>query len=362
MPPYKFDNSRAWGRHYGADFGGGSTMPMLLAMGSQVNTPANAAAYSFDGGVTFTQAVVPDPGAAGWFGAAYSPSLGYAVMVAAGGFVARSFDGITWAAMPGNNLINGNWQGGVVRNADDTLFVTSGLTGGGAGFRVSTSPDGATWTTRATPTTGLNEAFGARIRVAADGSIIALGTAAVPTPFIRSVDGGLTWAFLTGASGGNDDFQDFGLNDDSPGYIHAVGFTGVNVGDTFFNSAYGVGAWTRVLRDALNDPPNATCCAVNPDLGRLYVATSTLGIFSIGLGVTNNPPSGQWVSEYPAGTVGGASRGGYIPQLGKMLFCSATGGFTTHQRSDAGVWSSTVHPVLPGTARVKLDFLGFPPP
>jgi hypothetical protein len=332
---------------------------MLFAMGSQVNTPANHAAYSFDGGVTFTQAVIPDPGAAGWFGAAYSPSLGYAICVAAGGFVAQSFDGMTWIAMPGNNLNNSNWQGGVVRNADDTLFVTTGI-GGVAGLRAATSPDGANWTLRVTPAVAAEgAAFGTRLLLMDDGDILAIAGASTTRSIIRSQDGGITWAY-TRAAGLAIDTSDWDRDADSD-YIHLAGFTGANVGDTFFTTDDGA-TLTRSLRDALNDPNNCSQIAIDPDNGFVYQAGG-LGVFRGIIGNENNPPAGGWVNVYPAGTVGAASRGGFIPVLRKIIFTSATGGFTTHQLDpDTQVWSSTVHPVLPGTARVKLDFLGFPPP
>lgn len=333
-------------------------MPMLLAMGSQVAAVANAMAFSFDGGESFTQCV--NPVAGNWFGAAFSPSLDYAISVSATGQVVRSFEGTTWAAMPGNNLVNGNWQAGVVRNFDDTLFVTSGLVGGGAGLRVATSPDGATWTNRPTPVTS-GTAFGVRILMNTAGRIFAVGNTPAVQPLIFSDDGGLTWAYTTAPAGAeSQDFQDFGLLGST--YIHMVGSTNPGPGDTFF-SANGGGTWNECLRDALNDPPNGVACAVDPTAGRLFVATPANGIWGVNLGITNNPPAGAWTNDYPAGNVNGSSRAGYIEQLQKTIFCTPAGAFTTHQRI-AGAWSSTIHAgALAGApVRVKLDFLGFPPP
>lgn len=332
---------------------------MLLALGSQVATPANQAAFSVDGGVTFNQCTVPALGVAGWFGAAFSPSLGYGIMVSATGVVVRSFDGITWAAMPGNNLTNGNWQAGVVRNKDDTLFVTAGI-GGVLGQRVSTSPDGATWTLRNTPAVAAEgAAFGTRILVMADGTILTIAGASTTRSFIASVDGGVTWNY-TRAAGLAIDTSDMALREGSD-YIHLSGFTGANAGDTFFTTDKGA-TLTRTLRDAVNDPPNGSAIAIDPVLGFVYVATTANGIWRCVAGDQNNPPNNGWTQVYAAGNVGSLSRGGWISQLQKIIFCTpAGGGFSTHQADAGGAFSTNAYPaLLPGTARVKLEFLGFP--
>lgn len=330
---------------------------MLLALGSQVATPANQAAFSVDGGATFNQCTVPALGAAGWFGAAYSPSLGYGIMVSALGTVVRSFDGITWTAMPGNNLTNGNWQAGVVRTADDSQFVTLGI-GGVAGQRCSTSPDGANWTLRNTPNVAAEGAsFGTRILVMPDGTLLSIAGASTTRSFIASVDNGVTWNY-TRVAGLAVDTSDMALREGT-NYVHLSGFTGANAGDTFFTTDLGA-TLTRSLRDAVNDPPNCTAIAIDPVLGHVYQASAALGIWRGVAGDQNNPPNNGWTQVYAAGNVGSLSRGGWISQLQKIIFCTpAGGGFSTHQMQGAA-WTTNAYPaLLPGTARVKLDFLGF---
>jgi hypothetical protein len=341
MPPYKHGNTRAWGRHYGNDFGGGTAIPMLLAMGSAVATPANYAAYSFDGGVTFAACTVPDP-AGGLFGAAYSESLGYGIMISAQGEVFRSFDGITWVVFPGN-MANRNWQGGVIRNADDTLFVASSLTSTIFG----TSPDGSTWTERIGP----SGSHGSVCRISSNGKIVACGAGGIA----RSLDGGITWGDITSPGDTNDDI---GVDGD---YLHVVGNTSSNAGDTYFSNNFGT-TWTKCLRDAANDPPNCQAAAVDPVNSRIYQG-GTAGvdaIWSAVKGNANNPPANGWTLEYPQ-EVGSGCRGGYIPELDKVIFVDHGGsaGFRTHQKIN-GVWSTTDWPLLlVNTARVRLQFLGF---
>lgn len=341
MPPYKFDDSRAWGRHYGADFGGGQAIPMLLAMGSAVATPANYAAYSFDGGATFAACTVPDP-AGGLFGAAYSESLGYGIMISAQGEVFRSFDGITWAVFPGN-MANRNWQGGVIRNADDSLFVATSLTSGIAG----TSPDGSTWTERATPA----GSYGSVCRLSSNGKIVACGAGGI----IRSLDGGITWGSITSPGDTN---SDIGTDGD---YLHVVGNTSSNAGDTYFSSNFGT-SWTESLRDSAGNPPNSNAVAIDPVNGLVYQAASVTnpGIFVGAAGDPNNPPSSGWV-KVSNESVGSGCRGGYIEELDKIIFVDhgASAGFRTIQLEN-GVWSVTDYPLLlVNTARVRLQFLGF---
>ena len=315
---------------------------MLIAMGSAVSTPANFAAYSFDGGVTFAACTVPDP-AGGLFGAAYSESLGYGIMISAQGEVFRSFDGITWAFLAGENLANRNWQGGVIRNADDSLFVASSLTS----TIFATSPDGITWTERIGPA----GSYGSVIRLSSNGKIVACGSGGIA----RSLDGGITWTSITSPGDTNDDI---GVDGD---YLHVVGNTSSNAGDTYFSNNFG-DTWTKVLRNGLLNPPNCQACVVDPVNNRVYEG-GTAGvdaIYSIGKGVTNNPVTNQWVLEYPQ-EVGSGCRGGYIEELDKVIFVDHGGsaGFRTHQLID-GVWSTTDWPLLlPNTARVRLQFLGF---
>ena len=328
----------------------GSTAPMLLAMGSAVATPANYAAYSFDGGDTFAACVVPDP-AGGLFGGAYSPSLGYGIMVSATGEVFRSFDGITWAALAGNDLTNGNWQGGVIRNADDSLFVTTGL-GGTDTLRAATSPDGVTWTLRTTPT----GTFGSVCRISSNGKIVACGAGGI----IRSLDGGITWAAITSAGDTN---SDIAYRENVPDYLHVAGNTSADAGDTYFSSNFG-GAWTRMLRDALNDPPNLQAIAIDPLRGHVYQGGAS-GIWRGNCNNPNNPPNLGWTNVY-AGAVGSGCRAGYLVELDKIIFVDHSGsaGFQVHQNTlSEGVWSTQDYPLLlVNTARVRLQFLGFPPP
>jgi len=433
---------------------------MLLAMGSAVATPANYAAYSFDGGNTFAACVVPDP-AGGLFGGAYSPSLGYGIIVSATGEVFRSFDGITWAALAGNDLTNGNWQGGVIRNGDDSLFVTTGL-GGTDTLRAATSPDGVTWTLRTTPTgtfgsvcrispngkivacgaggiirsldggitwaaitsagdtnsdiayrenvpdylhvagndltngnwqggvirngddslfvtTGLGGTdtlraatspdgvtwtlrttptgtFGSVCRISSNGKIVACGAGGI----IRSLDGGITWAAITSAGDTN---SDIAYRENVPDYLHVAGNTSADAGDTYFSSNFG-GAWTRMLRDALNDPPNLQAIAIDPLRGHVYQGGAT-GIWRGNCNNPNNPPNLGWTNVY-AGAVGSGCRAGYLVELDKIIFVDHSGsaGFQVHQNTlSEGVWSTQDYPLLlVNTARVRLQFLGFPPP
>lgn len=328
---------------------GSVTAPMIIALGSQVSTPANHAAYSFDGGVTFAACTIPSASGSGLFGAAYSPSLGYGIIVHANGAVYRSFDGITWTAMPGNNMANRNWQGGVVRNSSDTLFVASSLTS----TIFATSPDGATWTERIGPA----GSYGSVCRACDNDRIVACGSGGIA----RSLDGGVTWGSITSAGDTN---ADIAWRQDTD-YLHVVGNTSSNAGDTFFSQNFG-GAWTKCLRDALNDPPNCNAVAIDPTRGHVYQGGST-GIWRINAGEPNNPVNNNWTQVYAAGTVGSGSRGGYIAELDKIIFVDHGGsaGFRTFINDlAAGTgWQTTDWPLLlPSTARVRLQFLGFPPP
>ncbi len=321
---------------------------MLIAMGSKLTMTANFAAYSFDGGATFTNCVIAST-AGQWFGAAYSPSLGYAIMIGSNGTVLQSFDGITWNTFAGSNLPNSNWQGGVVRNSSDTLFVASAL--GASGSNTATSPDGQTWTVRSPPA----GAFGSVIRACDNDRLVACGSGGI----IRSLDGGVTWGAITSAGDTNSDIAWREGTD----YLHVAGNTSSNAGDTYFSNNFG-GAWTKCLRDALNDPPNCFAIAIDPTRGHVYQMATSLGIWRINAGEPNNPVNNNWTQVYAAGSGANGCRGGYIAELDKIIFTSTAGNFSTHQNdlSGGGGWQTVVHGNLSGAARIRLQFLGFPPP
>jgi len=325
------------------------TVPLVLAMGSAVATPANYAAYSMDNGLTFAACVVPDP-AGGLFGAAFSPSLGYGIMISSTGEVFQSFDGITWTVFAGSNMANRNWQGGVVRNSSDTLFVASSLTSTIFG----TSPDGQTWTERIGPA----GSFGSICRACDDDRIIACGAGGIA----RSLDGGVTWGAITSPGDTN---SDIAWRQDTD-YIHVCGNTSADAGDTYFSNDFG-GNWTQQNRDAAGDPPNCNAIAIDPLRGHVYQGTSVTapGIWRSNAGDANNPPnSGNTRVVTDASGVGGGCRGGYIVETDTILFPDHGGsaGFRVFRNVlSTGIWQTIDWPLLlVNTARVRMQFLGFP--
>lgn len=223
---YKHGSSAPRGLHFS---GQRAVLPFLNVFAT--GAVANNIMRSHDGGVTWLACVAPNPGAAAWWGAAYSDSLGYAIATSAQGIVVRSFDGITWTALA-DDLTNGNWRR-MVRNLQDTLFVVVGI-GGVAGQRVATSPDGITWTLRATPNGPQSTSWTDICVNPVTGRIWCLTSAAFLQPFIFSDDGGITWAYGN-ALGGNDGGirmigADLGL---ANGYLRFTGGGTVDVGDYF---------------------------------------------------------------------------------------------------------------------------------
>src|SRR5262245_8161534 len=217
MPPYRFDSSRAWGRHYGQDFGGGSADPLMLALG--LGAIANNMAFSLDNGLTWA-ACSGLPASGNWRGAAYSPSLGYAIAVSFTGVVVQSFDGITWATVA-DNLPNASIQD-VIRAENLGLFIASSLVGGGAGLRMYSSPDGITWTNRATPATP--NQYDALFQNPLTGRIFA-GAVSDSGPGNAQSDDGITWV-AGAATPANFQANQWGFFDDGAnGYLVAAGGT-----------------------------------------------------------------------------------------------------------------------------------------
>lgn len=216
MPPYKFDSSRAWGRHYGQDFSGGGA-PLMIVLGTAAI--ANNAAFSLDSGASWTQCSGL-PASGNWRGVAFSPSLGYAIMVSFTGVVMVSTDGIAWSAMPGEDL-PANSIFDVIWAENLGLFIAC-TNGGPAGQRIFTSPTGVNWTIRATPATPAG--YDSLFQNPLTGRIFA-GAISDSNPGNAQSDDGVTWvagAIAPAAFQANQwGFFDDGAN----GYLIATGGT-----------------------------------------------------------------------------------------------------------------------------------------
>lgn len=340
---YRGANSAPIGLHYS---GARGVFPAFVATGS--SNVANNLSVSFDGGLTWARATVPAPGSS-WQGAAYSPSLGYGIATSANGGangVVRSFDGLTWTALAGNNLTVGNWRQ-CVRNADDSLFVVVGI-GGVAGQRAATSPDGITWTLRATPNLG-GITSSAWLKVSVDpvtGFLYAACTAAGQNPpAIVSMDGGVTWAHTGLFPAATDVDAGFAywpaqsvIRGEGSGNGNLPGFFSLDNGAT----------WTQVA----GNPPILQQCqgfAINPNNGLMLRCQGAVGggFFTIGSNVTI--PPGAWTNVLAAGAAGGPAL--WSDEWEIWLVGTGTGTFF---RSDsataaAGSWATIATATITGT-------------
>lgn len=334
--------------------GAAGVLPALIATASQSAT-ANRIAYSFDGGVTWAAATVPSPGAATWWGLAYSASLGYAIATATNGTVVSSVDGITWALVPGANLTNGNWRR-IIRTFDDTLFVAVGI-GGTLGQRVATSPDGVTWTLRTTPAAGSSTSWQSIAQSPVTGRIFAGATASFTQPVIFSDDNGITWAYA-GALGAADSAGGNGIIVGESGVVRCTGGQGGTTIADYISLDDGA-SWNLI--DAL--PPmgsQGVNIAVNDDNG-IVIRCNAIGPSAIcTIGETQIPPPSTLWTTVSALTCGSPSSSLWVP--GWEAWVVATGSLTVHRNTSptaaAAFWTSTAHGTV-GTSITNVKAIPF---
>lgn len=342
---YRGANSAPIGLHWGTSRG---VFPAFVMLGSAVNTPANNIAVSFDGGNTWQACVVPDPGAAGWRGVAYVPSLGRAIAIAANAGatgVVESVDGITWTAIAGNNLTAGNWRRMVFSRVSN-LLVTVGI-GGVAGQRCATSPDGVVWTLRPTPNLGGATSNNWETIIELEGGrLLAFSGAAFNPNAIRSDDGGLTWvhagAFPTGNESALNAVAGIG------NYARVTGGATANVSDYF--TVDGGNSWTEVD----SNPPRlgqGVAVALRPDTGLVISCTTTGGGGKFSVPATSVPPPNLW-AQVDATGLSNPSDGFWSEEWQKFIFANSTGIVHQSPTGGAGTWSNVNTGLINNTVTV----------